>query len=181
MFGKLFGRKGSSGSGSSDGTGGAGRPVIPSDPAALREMAMAHTQTLMSAHEGLWHISEAQTWDVDLKAPEIRWIFADGRIVRAPVQLIGTWNSVDNTFLWGWDHPSATPETGIAAAAVKAFADKHAIASLQSAKAACTFEEGWDLAAHAVLIGDLQGIYRGQASDTAWAYLGFGQITLSGG
>ncbi len=115
MFGKLFGRKGSSGSGTSKGEGGNGRPPLPSDPAALRQMAMNHTQALMGGHEGLWHISEAQSWDVDLTNAEIRWIFSGDRIVRAPVQFIGTWNSADNTFLWGWNPPSATPASSGAA------------------------------------------------------------------
>lgn len=177
MLGKLFGRKG--GSGSSGEKGGAIRPPLPSDMTALRKMAMAHTSTLMGAHENLWHISQADRWDADLTVPEIRWIFADGRIVRAPLQLIGTWNSSDETFLWGWDHPSATPQTAIAAQTVKTFADERSLETLQVSKTRCSFEEGWELAAIAVLTADLQGVYRGQASETAWAYLGFGQITLS--
>ena len=173
MFRKLFG--------TGRGTGaenGKARPPLPVTFDALQEMAFNHTQALMAGHEA-WGVAEAFKWDVDLDAGSISWFFLDGRTVKAPAQLIGTWTGRDDSFLWGWDHPSAPPGSAHAAAAVKAHAERHAIGELQASRRSCGFEEGWQLAAIAVLVGDLQGVYRGQASPGTWAYLGFGPVTIS--
>lgn len=168
MFRRIFGQRGSKDA----------APPLPPSYDELVARAFAHTQALMEVHAGPVGIAQATNWDVDLQAGSITWTLAD-RVIRAPAQLIATWNAADETFLWGWDHPSAPPGTAIAAARVKAHADAHGITPLQSAKAACSFDEGWQLAAIAVLAGDLQGVYRGQASETAWAYIGFGPVTMS--
>ena len=170
MFGKLFGKR--------EKDDGSERPAPPTTFSPLLEMAFNHTQALMAGHQGSWNLGQGERWDVDLAAGQIIWSFPD-KVVRAPAQLIATWNSADETFLWGWDHPSAPPGTAVAAAAVKTHADAHGIAQLQEAKVECSMDDGWQLAAVAVLLGDLQGVYRGQASDTAWAYIGFGNVTIS--
>ena len=173
MFKKLFGK------GETPKNSDSNRPPLPTKFEPLQDMAFHHTQALMAAHQGSWRLGEGDQWAVDLAAGEIRWTFPDGKLVRAPGQLIATWNSADDTFLWGWDHPSAPPGSAVAAAAAKAHADAHAIEELQISKVSCSMEDGWQLAAIAVLLGDLQGVYRGQASETAWAYIGFGNVTIS--
>ncbi len=168
MFRKLFGKRDT-------------KPAAPPLPVTYDDLvarAFAHTQALMEVQAGPIGIAQATNWDVDLQAGSITWTLPD-RVIRAPAELIGTWNAQDETFLWGWDHPSAPPGTAIAAAKVKAHADTHGITRLQTGTAQCSFEEGWQLASVAVLAGDLQGVYRGQASDTAWAYIGFGNVSVS--
>jgi len=168
MLGKFFGKKG----------GETPKRNLPNTFEELRKKAHHYTEALVSAHRSGWGLGEGERWDVDLAAGQITWTFPD-KIVRAPAELIATWNSADKTFLWGWDHPSAPPDSAVAAAAVKAHADANGILELQDPKPNCPMEEGWSLAAIAVLVGELQGVYRGQASDTAWAYIGFGSVTLS--
>ena len=48
---------------------------------------------------------EHYDWAVDLEAGTIIFTSAT-KMVTAPVQVIGTYTSLDRTFLWGWDHPS---------------------------------------------------------------------------
>ncbi len=153
-------------------------PPLPKTYEALVEMGFNHTQSLMQAHINTWHLDAADQYDLDLEAGEIIWFFPD-KIVRAPAQLLGTWSGQDNTFLWGWDHPSAPAGTALAARALKDYADKHNIEQLKDRKQACDFEAAWNLAAMAVLLGDLQGVYRFQASETAWVYVGFGNVTIA--
>lgn len=170
MFKKLFGRK------------TAPTPDklrLPSDFNELQEMAFHHTQALMEAHASTWGLGTAENWDVDLAAGQIAWSFSDGKIARAPAQLIATWSSSDESFLWGWDHPSSPEGTAIAASALRRHAEANEIAQLLEGKVQCSMDDGWQLAAMAVLAGDLQGVYRGQASETAWAYIGFGDVSLS--
>jgi hypothetical protein len=154
-------------------------PPLPVDFQGLMSRAGTHTDALMNEHESGWHISKAAHWGVDLAAGEITWYFPRGKNVRAPVQLIGTWTSTDETFLWGWDHPSAPAGSATAAMAVKAHAEKCNLTVLAERKLKCRFDEAWHYAALGVLAGDLQGVYRGQASEKAWAYLGFGRISVN--
>ena len=170
MFKKLFGKKSQP---------MPKRPELPTDFETLQEMAVNHTQALMAAHSQSWGLGQALHWDVDLAAGTIMWVLADGKIARAPAQLIATWSSSENSFLWGWDHPSAPEGTAVAAGTLKRHAEAHDIAQLLERKVECSMDDGWQLAAMAVLAGDLQGVYRGQASETAWAYIGFGKVTLT--
>ncbi|MFV0260589.1 MAG: DUF6882 domain-containing protein [Acidimicrobiales bacterium] len=156
-----------------------GRPVLPTDYDALAEMAMNHVGALQTGHEQSWGMSRATDFEGDLNEGWIRWTLPD-MTAEAPMQLLGTWNPADESFLWGWDHPSAPPGSTVAAGAVKTFADKHGISELQTAKTTVAFDDGWPLAAIAVLLGDLQGIYRFEASPGGpWAYVGFDRVRLS--
>jgi len=154
-----------------------GQPVIPTNYADLLRMAAAHVAALTYGHMS-WGLGRHDNWAVDLNRGTIEWRLSD-RVARAPVELIGTWASDLGTYRWGWDHPAIPAASAPSAQAVKAFADAHSIAELQSAELPCSFEQAQDIASTAVLIGDLQGLFVGQASRTALAYLGFGEVTLS--
>jgi hypothetical protein len=154
-----------------------GRPVIPTNYADLVTMAEEHVAALSYGHSA-WGFGREDHWSVDLDRGLIEWTFPD-RVVSASAQLIGSWASDLGTLRWGWDHPSAPPGTAIAAQRVKEFADAHSITELQLVEPVCTREQAQELASIAVLIGDLQGLYVGQASRTAFAYIGFGTVTLS--
>lgn len=153
-----------------------GRLAIPTAYADLLTMAREHVDALSDGHAA-WGFGGEEHWSVDLDQGLIEWTFPD-RVVRAPAQLIGTWASDLGTLLWGWDHPSAPPGSAVAAQQVKDFADAHAIAELQVAEQTCPREQARELASIAVLIGDLQGLYVGQASRTALAYIGFGGVSI---
>ena len=172
MFKKLFGSK------DKPAARAASRPPIPTSFEALSELAFNHAQALIGGHIASWGMDKCTSWDVDLQAGTIAWLF-DDKIARAPAQLLGTYSERDQSFLWGWDHPSAPPGTAIAAQMVKQHADAHGITQLQDSTVPCPFDDTWRLVAPAVLIGDLQGVYRGQAGPGTWAFVGFGNITLS--
>lgn len=191
MFGKLFGKKKdkarspnvetAEAASASDGgpqPNGAERPLIPTDMKSLIGMAMAHTQALQKGHVESWGLGHSETWDVDLEAGTIRWVFAD-KVARAPAELIGTYSEKDGSFLWGWNHPSSPKGSAVAAAAVKSHADTHGLEQLQASKVNCGLDDCWSLSSTAVLIGDLQGVYRGNAAEGVYAFIGFGHVTLS--
>lgn len=177
MFKKLFVKK--TKTLKTEDTSSPERPALPENYADLKEKAFHHTQTLMDVHSGTWGIDKADNYNLDLEKSEIMWTFADGKIASASAQLVCSWTSNDDSLLWGWEHPSAPIGTAIAAKQVKAHADTHNILELQNKKTSCTFDEGWALSSIAILVGNLQGVYRLQASPVAWVYIGFGKITLS--
>lgn len=176
MFNRLFGRRAGPGRSASSPLK---RTPFPTDLAALQQAAMQHVQALTGAQRDSWGFGSSERWDVDLERGEISFTFSD-KVARAPVQLIATYSERDGTLLWGWDHPSATPETAHAAKAVKAHADLHGIVELQAPKLACeSIDAAWPLASIAVLVAGLQGIYRGPAGPGVYAFLGFGTVTLA--
>ena len=154
------------------------RPAIPGDFDGLVEMAINHVQALQAGHNGGWGMDKATNYDIDLNAGTITFFLPGGTPAKADAQLLGTWNPNDQTFLWGWDHPSAPPGTAVAAAALRDHAQANGIESLSSSQTTCVLESCFGLAATAILAGDLQGIYRIDAGGP-WAYFGFGSVTLS--
>ena len=57
-----------------------------------------------SAHTSLWNLANAESWAADLDEGTVTFQFEDGITAKAPMQIIGTYNLADGTFLWGWDH-----------------------------------------------------------------------------
>lgn len=155
-----------------------GRPVIPTNYSDLISMARAHVDALSSGHAA-WGFGRERNWSVDLDRGSIEWMLADNVVARAPVELIGTWASDLDSFRWAWDHPAIPAGAAPAAQAVREFANANQITELQPVEVMCERESARDFASVAVLIGDLQGLYVGQASRTALAYLGFRAVSLT--
>ncbi len=64
----------------------------------------------------------------------------------APVQIRGTYDTADGTWLWGWDHPSVQPPLDEHARKLKAYGQEHGIAPLTTRKLSCTEADAWDFA-----------------------------------
>lgn len=141
------------------------------------EKANNHLKALTKAHQGMWNIGAADRWDADQETGIITWTFPDGVVVSAPFQIIGTYNSSDSTFLWGWDHPSVVEPLRKDAEAVLQFAKQHSIEFLQDRKVECDEDAAWELAALATLVCDRQGAYRGPAGKT-FVFMTFGEIKI---
>jgi hypothetical protein len=150
------------------------------DPLAFRQLiekAMAHLQTLTAAHDGLWHIGQA-SWSADLDSGIITFDSPNGMHVEAPVQIVGTYNTEDGTWLWGWDHPSVAPPLDQHAQQMLEYGQKHGIAELTTRKLQCTAERCWEFTAVACLLSNAQGAYRGPAGPTL-VFMTFGDVKLS--
>lgn len=141
-----------------------------------RSIEALHTKT--AAHDALWHIGEA-AWAVDQDAGTITFTRADGISAVCPVQIVGTYNTLDGTWLWGWDHPSVAPALQAHAHAVYAYGTNAGIARLTTRKLTCSEEEAWEFAALACELCDAQGAYRGP-SGTVLVFMTFGEVTLRG-
>lgn len=125
----------------------------------------------------LYKIDGAGRWDVDLDAGIITFT-NDGIVAKAPVQVIGTYNTLDGTWLWGWDHPSVPAHAAVAAKQLFDYGKRHKIDKITTRKITCSEEEAWELTSMASTLSGAQGLYRGSA-DTAYVYMTFGTVTLS--
>ncbi|MBH8573055.1 hypothetical protein I8752_08510 [Nostocaceae cyanobacterium CENA369] len=71
----------------------------------LLEQSMEELRLKTQAHDGAWRLGEC-SWNVDRDTGTIIFTRPDGITATCSVQIIGTYNTLDNTWLWAWDHPS---------------------------------------------------------------------------
>lgn len=152
--------------------------MIPINFADLIVMAREHVSALRYGNSA-WGFGKELNWAVDLDLGTVEWALADGLVARAPAELLGTWASDIGSYRWAWDHPAVGPELAPAAKIVREFALKNNITELQRVEFETSREDALDFASVAVLHGDLQGLHVGQASSTAVAYIGFGEVTVN--
>lgn len=131
------------------------------------------------SHDATWGIVEAETWNVDQDVGEIVWTLDDGRIAVAPVQIIGTYNPSDGTFMWGWDHPSVDSALQESAKLVKALGEKHRIPRFTQQKISISDEsEAWEFVAVANRLAESNGGYRGDSGGPI-VFMTFGKVSVS--
>jgi hypothetical protein len=131
----------------------------------LCDQAMEELKLKTAGHDGIWQIGKAD-WDIDQDAGTIVFTSPKGMTATCPVQIIGTYNTDDGTFLWGWDHPSVDPALQAHARLCKEYGDRHGIELLSSQKIECSEEDVWRFTAFACKLADAQGAYRGPMGPT---------------
>ena len=148
-------------------------------PSALRpqvEKAVHALEALTAAHDASWQLGEAD-WSVDQDEGTIEFASPTGIVATAPVQIIGTYNTKDGTWLWGWDHPSVAAPLATHAKKVYAYGQQHGFDVLTTRKLQCPEEQCWELAALACMLCGAQGAYRGPAGTTL-IFFTFGSVTV---
>lgn len=151
----------------------------PFDVQAFIAQSLEGMQAATSAHCATWHLDEAEQWSVDMDQESIVFQLPGGITATAPVQIVGTSNSDDGSFLWGWDHPSVPAELSEHAQLALAFGRAHGLPAYTHRKVQCDDAMAWEFTAVAMRLGEATGTYRAQASDTAYVWMTFGQVTLS--
>ncbi len=130
------------------------------------------------AHDKTWGLGTAKTWNVDQDKGIIFWLFEDGRTAVAPVQIIGTYNPKDGSFLWGWEHPSVVEPLQKHAHLVKEYGEKHGVELFTTKKVHVSEEQAWEFSAVASQLAGANGAYRADAGGPL-VYMTFGEIKLS--
>jgi hypothetical protein len=88
------------------------QPAEWAEPDLTIERAKAEMRLLTQTAISMWGMDEA-AWAADLESGIITFTSTrKGLVVAAPVQLIGTFNGEDQTWLWGWDHPMVSGQIG---------------------------------------------------------------------
>jgi hypothetical protein len=149
------------------------------DPTRYRELvsqSMEELRLKTAAHDRLWHLGDAE-WILDQDAATIAFSTADGLVATCPVQIIGTFNAADSTWLWSWDHPSVEPLLRDHATLVRAYGEAHDFERLTTRKLTSTEDECWEFTALACKLANAQGAYRGPAGSTL-VFMTFGEPKL---
>ena len=131
------------------------------------------------AHRRIWHLGDEESWDVDQDEGQIYFSFADGTTASAPVQIVGTFNANDSTFMWGWDHPSVAPALQASASRVKAFGEEHGSKELTTQKLPCSETRAWEYTALAMRLAEASGGYRAEAAPGTFVFMTFGEVRLA--
>jgi hypothetical protein len=141
-------------------------------------MAISGLQALTTAHVGTWHMDEAD-WTADQEKGEITFTNKRrGTVATAPVQIIGTFNTTDGTWMWGWANPSVAAHVVEDARKLKEYGTTHGVSELTSAKVKCIEQRAWVFAALACRLCARQGAYRGPAGKTM-VFMTFGEVKIS--
>jgi hypothetical protein len=152
------------------------QPGGDSEYRALLDRSTEELRLKTAAHDAGWQLGAAD-WNVDQDTGLITFIVKTVTAT-APVQIIGTYDTQDGTWLWGWDHPSVQPPLQEHARRVREYGEQKGVAALTTRKLACDEMEAWEFTALACHLSGAQGAYRGPAG-TALVFMTFGEVTLS--
>lgn len=144
---------------------------------AVFERAEAELKLKTEAAMGMWGLGSGTSWAVDLEVGRITFVNEKGWEITAPVQVVGTFNTVDNTWLWGWDHPSVPAPVAEHAKLVRDFGAKHGLEMLTTRKIEADETDAWTFTALACHLAGAQGGYRGPAGD-ARVFMTFGTVSI---
>ena len=148
---------------------------------AHRDLVMQSIEELRlktAAHDRLWHISEAD-WSVDQDAGEIVFTAPRGMIATCAVQIIGTFDTNDSSWLWAWDHPSVQPSLAKHASRLREYGETNRVDELTTRKLFTTEEQCWEFTALACKLNEAQGGYRGPTG-TVLVFMTFDAPKLTG-
>lgn len=143
------------------------------------EQCMEDLRAKTGAHDSTWGLGES-AWSVDQHTGTIIFDSPRGFTATCPVQIIGTYNTEDSTWLWAWDNPSINEELTRHAAAMREFGEEHDLPNYTHAKIQMDEEQCWEFVAVACRHMGYQGAYRGPAG-TTMVFMTFGEVKLSEG
>jgi len=118
------------------------------------------------AHKKTWNLGEEKSWNVDMKLGLLSFQFLNDKVANANIQVVGTYNSDDSSFLWGWEHPSVPKNLAEYAEKAKTWGNKHAEILFTKSKINCNKEDVWKIAAVVNRINEGNGVYCGNSGST---------------
>jgi hypothetical protein len=130
IFNKLFG----------------GQEREPPEFTAVLEASMENLKFLTANHQAIWHIDQADRWDLNQDIGDLVFTFPHG-VVKAPAQIIGSFDTTTSTWLWAWANPSVAEPLMRDALLVLEYGKQHGLARLTTAKWKAEERDGWYMAA----------------------------------
>ena len=143
----------------------------------LLDKAVAELKSKNDAHQA-WGLGKFDRWDLDQDAGTLVFSNDDGTTATTKAQIVGSFSTGDNSWLWAWDNPSVDDRLKADALAVKAYGEKHGIERLTTRKWTGTEEDAWAMAALAAKLTGAEGAYRGP-SDGTYVFITFREVQLS--
>jgi hypothetical protein len=136
--------------------------------------AVQELQAKNEAHKS-WGLGSFDRWDLDQDAGTLVFTNPNGSTVTTKAQIIGSFSTRDNSWLWAWDNPSIVDKLKADALKLKEYGQEHGIEKLTSRKWTGTEEDAWAMAALAVKLTGAEGAYRGP-SGNSFVFIAFRDI-----
>jgi hypothetical protein len=143
------------------------------------ERAMAELTLKQEANTEAWGFGSLDRWDADLDLGVIRFSNADGFKVTGQVQVVGTYDTEDGSWLWGWDHPSVPEPLAQAAELARQFGEMHGLGRYKIRMVRCTEDHAAEFAAVALHLSGGTGVYRGPFGDASFMYMTFRDVVIT--
>ena len=144
---------------------------------AFIEGSMEGLRLQTEAHQGTWSFGKSERWDFSQDTRELVFTFRD-MIVRAPAQIIGSFDNQESTWMWAWANSSIADSLARDAVRVREYGERHSIRRLTTPSWPGEEMDGWHIAALANRLCESNGVYRGPAG-TTFVFFTFGQVQLS--
>ncbi len=126
---------------------------------------------------GALGLNNFDRWDADLDLGTIQFTHTGGRVITAPVQVIGSFDSLDSTWLWSWDNPSIAEPLTHSARLAYDFGVRHDLTAYTIPQFECTQAQAWEFTALALHLSGGVGDYRGP-SGTTFVFMTFGDVVV---
>lgn len=143
---------------------------------SFEQRARKHLTELTRRNHKEWGMGQAVRWDADLEEGFLTWSFPD-KTVRAPVQVIATYDPARQDLLWGWDHPSVSRELGRHARLLREWGRTNQVAPLVTRQITCSEADVWTYAAMAALLAEAHGVYRG-TEEEVYIFFTFDKVII---
>lgn len=137
---------------------GSEKKVVSTDSGELSEaeliIARANNELKLrtQAAVDMWGLDTA-SWAIDLDTGIITFTSEEkGIVITAAVQVVGTYNTEDGSWLWGWEHPSVSELLGAFARRVRDFGEQYGIKELTTRKITTSMNTAWEFTALACCI-----------------------------
>lgn len=139
--------------------------------------SFSHLQERQDACTAAWGFGACKRWDADLEQGTIRFVNADDWVITAPVQVVGSYRKTDSSWEWAWNNPSVKPRLADLARLTRDYAAEFKLKQFESPTLRCTEADGWQFAAVASLVGNVDGVYRAPFGDIL-VFLTFGPVDI---
>jgi hypothetical protein len=125
-----------------------------------------------------YRLGEESHWSIDQDAGTLTLEFADGTVATAPVQIVGTFNPRDGTFMWGWANDAVDARLRRAANRARGWGAENGVERYTTAKLDSSLAEAWEFTAVAARLDEATGTYSVNTDGPA-VFMTFGTIEFS--
>jgi hypothetical protein len=144
---------------------------------AILKGSMEGLRLQTEMHQSTWGLGKSERWDFVQDTGELVFTFSD-MVAHTPAQIIGSFDSREDTWMWGWANSSISEPLARDSVRVREYGEQHHIRRLTTATWPGEEKDGWHMAALANRLCETNGVYCGPAG-TTFVFFTFGQVLLS--
>ena len=155
------------------------KPPDMTDLEGTLERSIAELTLKQEANIEAWGLGSIERWDTDLDLGVIQFSNSDGFNVTGQVQVVGTYDGEEGSWLWAWDHPTVPEPLAQAAELTRQFGEMHGLGRYTTPMIRCTHDHAVEFMAVALHLSGGTGAYRGPFGDASFMYMTFSDVVIT--